>query len=177
MRKSTQLERELFKQRNNGKEWVASSSVTNCTSCNEAFTIWLRKHHCRFCGHIFCFRCSSMVIDNQRCCAFCFVQTKSIQSSPSLSPQDMFSSPKGILQRSDTMDSIASDRSTMTTFNYNNTTINSIDNGKQQPGTSMWSPNSRNFDANNPYNFLITNSDMSPRINVPSSEETKQENP
>lgn len=38
--------------------WADDSSVSNCHNCNKPFTIFFRKHHCRLCGRIFCYKCS-----------------------------------------------------------------------------------------------------------------------
>jgi hypothetical protein len=38
--------------------WIADEIVSNCTECTTRFTIFLRKHHCRKCGKIFCSECS-----------------------------------------------------------------------------------------------------------------------
>lgn len=38
--------------------WVEDDRITNCTNCNKGFTLFLRKHHCRLCGKIFCYECS-----------------------------------------------------------------------------------------------------------------------
>lgn len=37
---------------------VADSTVTNCYKCNSAFSLCVRRHHCRACGRIFCYTCS-----------------------------------------------------------------------------------------------------------------------
>ena len=39
--------------------WVPDEERTSCLTCGEAFTLFLRKHHCRKCGEIFCHKCSS----------------------------------------------------------------------------------------------------------------------
>ena len=39
--------------------WMRDDEVSNCTQCNDTFTILKRKHHCRVCGKIFCAECSS----------------------------------------------------------------------------------------------------------------------
>lgn len=39
--------------------WVDDDTVTSCYSCNKDFSVFLRKHHCRMCGKIFCYECSS----------------------------------------------------------------------------------------------------------------------
>ena len=38
--------------------WIPDSSITHCHRCNVEFTMWIRKHHCRSCGNIFCFECT-----------------------------------------------------------------------------------------------------------------------
>ena len=43
--------------------WVEDNLVTCCQECNSPFTIWLRRHHCRSCGRIFCYKCSSYAIE------------------------------------------------------------------------------------------------------------------
>lgn len=37
---------------------VDDSTVTNCYHCNNAFSMFNRRHHCRACGRIFCYSCS-----------------------------------------------------------------------------------------------------------------------
>ena len=34
--------------------WCASTQASQCMLCNKNFTLRLRRHHCRHCGHIFC---------------------------------------------------------------------------------------------------------------------------
>lgn len=38
-------------------KWVDDDSVTDCYNCSKQFGIFLRRHHCRFCGKIFCADC------------------------------------------------------------------------------------------------------------------------
>ncbi|KAL8168387.1 hypothetical protein V2J09_009886 [Rumex salicifolius] len=38
--------------------WVPDESVTSCTSCSTNFTAFIRRHHCRNCGDIFCDKCT-----------------------------------------------------------------------------------------------------------------------
>ena len=40
-------------------EWVDDSKATHCYSCNSEFSLFIRRHHCRYCGKIFCHNCSS----------------------------------------------------------------------------------------------------------------------
>lgn len=39
--------------------WVNDSAVNNCFNCAKEFSVLLRRHHCRVCGHIFCYRCAA----------------------------------------------------------------------------------------------------------------------
>lgn len=39
------------------QEWIDSNKVVKCESCSKVFSFFLRKHHCRACGHIFCSYC------------------------------------------------------------------------------------------------------------------------
>lgn len=37
------------------EKWVSDSSVQNCFKCDKKFhPLYRRKHHCRYCGQIFC---------------------------------------------------------------------------------------------------------------------------
>ncbi|KAI6215263.1 hypothetical protein M3Y94_00365400 [Aphelenchoides besseyi] len=42
-----------------GVEWVPDSDCENCVACGSSFTFIRRRHHCRNCGRIFCYRCSA----------------------------------------------------------------------------------------------------------------------
>jgi len=37
--------------------WVPDESADKCLNCKKMFGIFLRKHHCRLCGYIFCYKC------------------------------------------------------------------------------------------------------------------------
>ena len=41
--------------------WVQDHLVDNCEMCGVDFGFFVRRHHCRFCGHIFCGTCSDKV--------------------------------------------------------------------------------------------------------------------
>lgn len=39
--------------------WVPDGDANDCGSCGRNFSIFVRKHHCRACGDIFCQNCSN----------------------------------------------------------------------------------------------------------------------
>ena len=41
--------------------WMRDENVSQCYDCKNTFTTFRRKHHCRVCGQIFCFKCSSVI--------------------------------------------------------------------------------------------------------------------
>uniref|UniRef100_A0A6C0LRB5 FYVE-type domain-containing protein n=1 Tax=viral metagenome TaxID=1070528 RepID=A0A6C0LRB5_9ZZZZ len=46
--------------------WVNDHMVINCQNCDIEFSWWIRRHHCRNCGNIFCYKCTnkSIIIPN-----------------------------------------------------------------------------------------------------------------
>lgn len=44
-------------------QWVPDENVTKCNDCRTEFSILNRKHHCRNCGKIFCYKCSDYFIE------------------------------------------------------------------------------------------------------------------
>ena len=47
--------------------WVDDTSISNCHKCNKLFTFFVRKHHCRGCGRIFCYYCTNNYINSDIC--------------------------------------------------------------------------------------------------------------
>jgi 1-phosphatidylinositol-3-phosphate 5-kinase len=43
--------------------WMPDKLCKVCYGCEEAFTMYRRRHHCRLCGQVFCHACSSYSID------------------------------------------------------------------------------------------------------------------
>ncbi|BFZ06362.1 hypothetical protein BsWGS_09401 [Bradybaena similaris] len=47
-----------------GDRWQENARVTHCPQCRMEFSLFVRKHHCRVCGRIFCWSCSDFWIDS-----------------------------------------------------------------------------------------------------------------
>ncbi|TRY67976.1 hypothetical protein DNTS_035544 [Danionella cerebrum] len=59
--------------------WLVDKEATRCLGCQGQFTWWLRRHHCRLCGRIFCYYCSNNYVmtknsKKERCCRECYTQ-------------------------------------------------------------------------------------------------------
>ncbi len=50
--------------------WQADKEATECVECGRKFTLTRRRHHCRFCGRIFCQRDSAQLIAGARSHSF-----------------------------------------------------------------------------------------------------------
>ncbi|KAL7211569.1 hypothetical protein ACSBR2_014432 [Camellia fascicularis] len=71
-------------------KWLPDSAASACMLCNIRFhPIICTRHHCRFCGGIFCGECTRgrsllpskfHLGDSQRVCDVCFVRLQSVQS-------------------------------------------------------------------------------------------------
>ena len=70
--------------------WVADHTVSHC-SCGKYFSLLVRRHHCRKCGHIFCDQCTSDKVaipsftgpqweGQQRVCAPCHDSIRTMKS-------------------------------------------------------------------------------------------------
>ncbi|XP_061744304.1 FYVE and coiled-coil domain-containing protein 1 isoform X1 [Nerophis ophidion] len=64
--------------------WLVDKEATNCLGCQGQFTWWLRRHHCRLCGRIFCYYCSNNYAmikhsgKKERCCRDCYSQHSAV---------------------------------------------------------------------------------------------------
>ena len=47
-------------------EWIKDKARKSCNDCSAPFTVRSRRHHCRFCGEIFCSSCSSRQLNVSR---------------------------------------------------------------------------------------------------------------
>lgn len=43
--------------KNNNILWEKDEEISYCNKCRQEFTLFIRKHHCRNCGKIFCYKC------------------------------------------------------------------------------------------------------------------------
>lgn len=41
--------------------WIADDRAAKCMRCGELFALWRRRHHCRLCGDVVCWACSTKV--------------------------------------------------------------------------------------------------------------------
>lgn len=67
--------------------WQDDTTVNECRTCKESFSLFRRKHHCRHCGQIHCAECASDYIhlpahkDKQRVCKGCCATIKGLQEA------------------------------------------------------------------------------------------------
>ena len=54
--------------------WVPDGVCNKCQICGIPFTFWIRRHHCRRCGHCICYSCSAYQVAFVRVCNPCKVQ-------------------------------------------------------------------------------------------------------
>ena len=61
-------------------KWLDDSLCRQCYKCNTLFTFFTRKHHCRLCGLIFCYKCiknKQITINyNTKVCLLCINKEK-----------------------------------------------------------------------------------------------------
>eukprot|EP01064_Diplonema_japonicum_P028470 TRINITY_DN436_c12_g1_i1.p1 TRINITY_DN436_c12_g1~~TRINITY_DN436_c12_g1_i1.p1 ORF type:complete len:2163 (+),score=535.72 TRINITY_DN436_c12_g1_i1:59-6547(+) len=46
--------------------WVADNMAKQCYECRSTFSVLTRRHHCRVCGQIFCWKCSANFLPGER---------------------------------------------------------------------------------------------------------------
>ncbi|XP_068175313.1 FYVE and coiled-coil domain-containing protein 1 [Antennarius striatus] len=77
--------------------WLVDKEATHCLGCQGQFTWWLRRHHCRLCGRIFCYYCSNNYAmtkhsgKKERCCRDCYSQHSGVVerfTEAEISPSD-----------------------------------------------------------------------------------------
>ncbi|KAJ3173469.1 hypothetical protein HDU88_002555 [Geranomyces variabilis] len=68
--------------------WQPDDDAPFCESCDRRFTLFLRRHHCRWCGRVFCASCTSLrlpLIPNSpahRVCRSCYQYVSSRNQTP-----------------------------------------------------------------------------------------------
>ena len=68
-------------------QWRNDQSVVGCMACGQPFTVFVRRHHCRICGNIFCAVCTDRILVGQRSCRACHdTQQRNHPSRRSLRP-------------------------------------------------------------------------------------------
>ena len=91
--------------------WMPDHLCKVCYNCEEIFTMYRRKHHCRICGQIFCHACSNYSIDGSlislpgqvRVCRLCCDQIYELSNANKelfadighILPSKLVSSPNG----------------------------------------------------------------------------------
>ena len=83
--------------------WMSDKNCIVCYECQTAFNIFVRRHHCRLCGQIFCADCSKYKVPGEpfgfsvsriRVCKHCYdsalrgLSAKHITRKPSTLPSD-----------------------------------------------------------------------------------------
>eukprot|EP01060_Flectonema_neradi_P007731 TRINITY_DN15438_c0_g1_i1.p1 TRINITY_DN15438_c0_g1~~TRINITY_DN15438_c0_g1_i1.p1 ORF type:complete len:640 (+),score=65.66 TRINITY_DN15438_c0_g1_i1:82-2001(+) len=60
----------------NVSKWKPDCTAIVCTGCSVPFSLTVRKHHCRFCGEIFCRSCTRFKRSDNRACGVCEIPVK-----------------------------------------------------------------------------------------------------
>ena len=62
--KDHQNDNKIFMKHYNEKShWMPDQLCKHCYACEEKFTVFRRRHHCRLCGQVFCNSCSSCFVE------------------------------------------------------------------------------------------------------------------
>lgn len=93
--------------------WVSDAKAKLCFQCEKSFSTFLRRHHCRFCGLVFCANCCAFVppieeLQEMRSCATCFeeisfglqldMRSKEVSEAYELALKDSDESPGSFLE-------------------------------------------------------------------------------
>ena len=55
-----------FNQLMEKRNWQLDNSRIQCKGCRQPFSMWIRRHHCRLCGEIYCHECC--ILREVACC-------------------------------------------------------------------------------------------------------------
>mmetsp|Transcript_21134 Transcript_21134/g.73006 ORF Transcript_21134/g.73006 Transcript_21134/m.73006 type:complete len:1779 (-) Transcript_21134:904-6240(-) len=75
--------------------WMPDRLCKTCYECELQFNMFRRRHHCRFCGQVFCHSCASYFVDGKsvfltgmvRACKLCHDQVTSVPAAIARTPQ------------------------------------------------------------------------------------------
>jgi len=67
-------------------KWTPDGSFEECQFCEEQFTVFKRKHHCRCCGLVFCRSCCNWSEAGNRICELCIVGKFKTNQEPGFTP-------------------------------------------------------------------------------------------
>jgi len=87
----TQRSMKLISMLKNGESkqyWMQDENCKQCYECKTNFNTFRRKHHCRICGQIFCYKCASATISGEkfgysgtlRVCNYCLKLTQNYRN-------------------------------------------------------------------------------------------------
>lgn len=73
-------------------DWMKDSEANSCLNCSSHFSTILRRHHCRYCGIIFCKKCihSKAIIQSKKLkkvCIKCLNRLKKLEESSAIRPK------------------------------------------------------------------------------------------
>jgi hypothetical protein len=75
-------------------DWQSDTQAPHCARCNVAFSVTRRRHHCRFCGRVFCNDCCNTARKDPRdptmtlrACDACFEAGRRQATKASSSPR------------------------------------------------------------------------------------------
>ena len=58
--------------------WIDNNKIKSCSKCKTKFSIFIRRHHCRNCGFIFCYDCINTYKTCNRCSEFKLLKTPTL---------------------------------------------------------------------------------------------------
>ena len=69
--------------------WVPDSLAQTCYKCHKQFSLFMRKHHCRICGNVFCKDCSQKMVEGKywgcqkeiKVCEYCYKMYKKLDET------------------------------------------------------------------------------------------------
>ncbi|XP_048579850.1 1-phosphatidylinositol 3-phosphate 5-kinase isoform X3 [Nematostella vectensis] len=83
---------QAYKESDFKQYWMPDETCKECYECGEKFNTFRRRHHCRLCGQIFCYRCCNVEVPGQlmgyngglRVCTYCHKIVLTYTQSPDM---------------------------------------------------------------------------------------------